>query len=99
MLHSLAVPEQYHHFFPVGYHNMCRFYGGFAYSHPALKDFDYFWRLDSNVKYLCVPPFDPAQYMIENELDYGRSSFLGSNMKLKRGRRLHPCRARRRGYA
>lgn len=71
-LHSLAVPEQFHHFFPVGYHNMCRFYGGFAYSHPALKEFDYFWRLDSNVRYLCVPPFDPAQYVMDNDLDYGK---------------------------
>jgi len=68
---NLAVPEQYHHFFPVGYHNMCRFFGGFAYSHPALKEYDYFWRLDSNVRYLCVPPFDPAQYLIDNDLDYG----------------------------
>jgi len=49
------------------------FYGGFAYSHPLLKDFDYFWRLDSNVRYLCVPPFDPAQYVIDNDLDYGKT--------------------------
>ena len=47
------------------------FYGGFAYSHPALRDFDYFWRLDSNVRYLCVPPFDPAAFVAENDLDYG----------------------------
>ena len=47
------------------------FYGGFAYSHPALKEYDYFWRLDSNVRYLCVPDFDPAQYVIDNDLDYG----------------------------
>ena len=47
------------------------FYGGFAYSHPLLKQYDYFWRLDSNVKYLCVPPFDPAQYVMDNDLDYG----------------------------
>lgn len=68
---NLAVPEQYHHFFPVGYHNMCRFFGGFAYSHPALASYDYFWRLDSNVRYLCAPPYDPAQYVADNDLDYG----------------------------
>jgi hypothetical protein len=68
----------YHHFFPVGYHNMCRFYGGFAYSHPVLKDFDYFWRLDSNVRYLCVPPYDPAQYVADNDLDYGTRPYSES---------------------
>lgn len=50
---------------------MCRFFGGFAYSHPALASYDYFWRLDSNVRYLCAPPYDPAQYIADNDLDYG----------------------------
>lgn len=61
---------------------MCRFYGGFAYSHPALKDYDYFWRLDSNVKYLCAPPFDPLQYMIDNDLDYGAPVDIRSGILL-----------------
>ena len=68
---NLGVPEEYRHHFPVGYHSMCRFYGGFAYSHPILRGFDYFWRLDSNVRFHCVPPYDPAQWMIERDLDYG----------------------------
>ena len=51
---------------------MCRFFGGFAYSHPALASYDYFWRLDSNVRYLCAPPYDPAQYVADNDLDYGK---------------------------
>lgn len=28
------------------YRHMCRFYSGFFYKHPALLDFDYYWRVD-----------------------------------------------------
>jgi len=30
---------------------MCRAFSGFVYSHPALAGYDYFWRLDSRVRY------------------------------------------------
>lgn len=32
------------------YHNMCRWNSGFFYRHPRLKDFDWYWRVEPDVR-------------------------------------------------
>lgn len=32
------------------YHQMCRWYSGFFYKHPALAEMDYYWRVEPDVK-------------------------------------------------
>jgi mannosyltransferase len=34
----------------MSYHQMCRWYSGFFYKHPALKDVRYYWRVEPNVQ-------------------------------------------------
>ena len=35
------------------YHHMCRFYSGFFYKHPLLDRFDWYWRVEPEIKYFC----------------------------------------------
>lgn len=53
------------------YRLMCRYQAGFIYKHPLLKDLDYYWRIEPNVKYFCDIPYDPFEYMRGNKLVYG----------------------------
>ena len=39
---------------------MCRWYAGFFYKHPALKDFRYYWRVEPNVQYVDVYFLSPV---------------------------------------
>jgi mannosyltransferase len=34
----------------ISYHQMCRWYSGFFYKHPALAGIKYYWRVEPNVK-------------------------------------------------
>jgi hypothetical protein len=34
----------------LSYRQMCRWYSGFFYKHPALKDIRYYWRVEPNIK-------------------------------------------------
>ncbi len=38
----------------MSYHQMCRYYSGFFYKHPALTDFRYYWRVEPNVQYVSL---------------------------------------------
>ncbi|KAI1811324.1 nucleotide-diphospho-sugar transferase [Poronia punctata] len=53
------------------YHAMCRFYSGFFYNHPLLADYDWYWRLEPEIKYFCDITYDPFLKMIENNKTYG----------------------------
>ena len=35
------------------YHSMCRFYSGFFYKHPLLAKYEWYWRLEPEIKYFC----------------------------------------------
>lgn len=37
----------------VSYHQMCRFYSGFFYKHELLHKYDWYWRLEPEIKYFC----------------------------------------------
>ncbi|PVU92543.1 hypothetical protein BB559_003671 [Furculomyces boomerangus] len=53
------------------YRHMCRFNSGFFFQHPLLRDYDYYWRIEPEVKYSCDIDYDPFLYMKQNNIDYG----------------------------
>ncbi|KAG9048689.1 alpha 1,2-mannosyltransferase 2.4.1 [Tulasnella sp. UAMH 9824] len=55
----------------VPYRNMCRFNSGFFFRHDLLKKYDYYWRIEPNVKFYCDLHYDPFLYMQDNKKVYG----------------------------
>lgn len=53
------------------YRHMCRFNSGFFYKHPLLKDYDYYWRVDHDVKFSCDITYDVFEFFRVNKLKYG----------------------------
>ncbi|EGO57303.1 glycosyltransferase family 15 protein [Neurospora crassa] len=53
------------------YHSMCRFYSGFFYKHELLQKYEWYWRLEPEIKYFCDITYDPFLKMIENNKTYG----------------------------
>ncbi|KAL5392314.1 hypothetical protein DPSP01_000828 [Paraphaeosphaeria sporulosa] len=53
------------------YHKMCRFYSGFFYKHELLQKYEWYWRLEPEIKYFCDITYDPFQHMIRNNKTYG----------------------------
>ncbi|KAF8518758.1 nucleotide-diphospho-sugar transferase [Gautieria morchelliformis] len=57
--------------FSLGYRSMCRFYSGFFWRHPAIVQYDWIWRLDSDIEFHCDVPYDPVVRMRSAEALYG----------------------------
>lgn len=53
------------------YHHMCRFYSGKFYQHEVLLKYDWYWRLEPEIKYFCDITYDPFIHMIRNKKTYG----------------------------
>jgi mannosyltransferase len=53
------------------YHHMCRFYSGHFYKHPLLMKYEWYWRLEPEIKYFCDITYDPFLKMIEANKTYG----------------------------
>ncbi|KIN04894.1 glycosyltransferase family 15 protein [Oidiodendron maius Zn] len=53
------------------YHAMCRFYSGFFYKHELLQKYEWYWRVEPEIKYFCDITYDPFLKMIENNKTYG----------------------------
>ncbi|TPX65392.1 hypothetical protein SpCBS45565_g05174 [Spizellomyces sp. 'palustris'] len=53
------------------YRHMCRFNSGFFFRHPLLDQYDYYWRVEPSVAFLCDIPDDPFRYLQENNKLYG----------------------------
>eukprot|EP01041_Mallomonas_annulata_P004369 gene4369-8695_t len=53
------------------YHFMCRYFSGYFYDHPALLPYDYYWRIEPNVNFMCNINFDPFRFLRENNKIYG----------------------------
>ena len=54
-----------------GYRHMCRFFSGPLFNHPALRAYEYVWRLDSDSFILGKPIEDPVQEMADKNATYG----------------------------
>lgn len=56
----------------VTYRQMCRFFSGFLHRIPAMKKYDYYWRIEPHhIKFLCKLLYDPFEYMRRNGIEYG----------------------------
>lgn len=56
--------------FRLGYRHMCRFFGGLIFNHPALSQYKYCWRLDSDSFILSSVINDPFKQMEKTESKY-----------------------------
>ncbi|ODV91725.1 glycosyltransferase family 15 protein [Tortispora caseinolytica NRRL Y-17796] len=55
----------------ASYHHMCRFYSGRFYKHPLLQKYDWYWRVEPDIKYFCDITYDPFIYMEQHNKVYG----------------------------
>ncbi|SCV01815.1 LAMI_0G13916g1_1 [Lachancea mirantina] len=53
------------------YRNMCRFNSGFFLRQAILDKYDYYFRVEPDVDYLCDFPYDPFKIMREGHKKYG----------------------------
>ncbi|KAJ1907174.1 hypothetical protein IWQ60_011914 [Tieghemiomyces parasiticus] len=53
------------------YRHMCRYESGFFFRHPLMEQYDYYWRVEPGVKFMCDIDYDPFLYMQERQLKYG----------------------------
>ena len=53
------------------YHHMCRFYSGFFYKHELLQKYEWYWRVEPEIKYFCDITYDPFLYMQRTGKTYG----------------------------
>lgn len=61
--------------FPYGllelYRHMCRWFLGFFYHHPLLSRYQYYWRVEPDVRLTCDIPRDLFKYMADHDVWYG----------------------------
>lgn len=55
----------------ISYNKMCRWNSGLFYQHPAMQDYQYYWRVEPNVKYFCDVDYDVFRYMQDHNKTYG----------------------------
>lgn len=55
----------------VPYRHMCRFNSGFFYRHPLLKDYEWYWRVDTDITVFCDIQYDIFKFLRENNKKYG----------------------------
>lgn len=53
------------------YRHMCRFNSMFFYKHPIVQEYQYYWRVEPDVKFNCDIEQDPFRFMRENNKKYG----------------------------
>lgn len=55
----------------ITYRHMCRFQAGLIYQNPILNNYDYFWRVDHDIKIHCNIQYDIFKFMRINKKKYG----------------------------
>ncbi|SCV03350.1 LAMI_0H07448g1_1 [Lachancea mirantina] len=53
------------------YRHMCRFESGFFWRHPLLDEFDWYWRVEPDIKIHCDIDYDVFKWMRDNNKVYG----------------------------
>ncbi|EGW31253.1 alpha-1,2-mannosyltransferase [Spathaspora passalidarum NRRL Y-27907] len=53
------------------YRHMCRFESGFFWRQDILKDYEYYWRVEPDIKLYCDIDYDVFKWMKQNNKDYG----------------------------
>lgn len=54
----------------ISYRHMCRFESGFFFRQTHMMNYEYYWRVEPNVKFFCDLHYDPFRYMAENGKKY-----------------------------
>ncbi|BFZ54599.1 putative mannosyltransferase ktr4 [Savitreella phatthalungensis] len=60
---------KYHHL--LSYRKMCRWNSAKFYHHPALRDYDWYWRVEPEVNFYCEIDYDVFRFMELNDKIYG----------------------------
>lgn len=55
----------------MSYHRMCRWNSGKAFTHPALSNYSYYWRVEPKTKFFCDIDYDLFRFMHDNDKVYG----------------------------
>lgn len=53
------------------YRNMCHFNSGFFFRQPKLLEYDWYFRVEPDVEYLCDFQYDPFKFLREHNKIYG----------------------------
>lgn len=62
------------------YRKMCRFFAGPVFQTKMLEEYDYAWRLDSHVRYLCDIVDDPIAKLSNTNSSYGFAMRMNEKM-------------------
>lgn len=54
----------------VSYRHMCRYESGFFWRHDLLKDYEYYWRVEPDIKIYCDIDYDIFKWMKDNNKKY-----------------------------
>jgi alpha 1,2-mannosyltransferase len=65
----------------LSYRHMCRFNSGFFFRHPLLEEYEYYWRVEPNVEFLCDVDYDPFLFMKKNNKKYGFTITIGEHVE------------------
>lgn len=79
------IPDKILGRFGIGYRHMCRFFSGMMYRHPAMQDFDWYWRLDTDSFLLGKIGYDLFRYMESHDLWYGYMAMLAETPAVVEG--------------
>ncbi|KAL9052433.1 MAG: hypothetical protein Q9162_005402 [Coniocarpon cinnabarinum] len=55
----------------ISYRKMCRWNSALFAHHPALKDVQYYWRVEPHVKFFCDIEYDVFRFMRDHNKTYG----------------------------
>jgi mannosyltransferase len=55
----------------LSYHQMCRWNSGMFSEHPALAEYQYYWRVEPNVHFFCNIDYDVFAWMQDHNKTYG----------------------------
>lgn len=71
--------------FPIGFRHMCRFFSGLIFQHPALRDYDYLWRLDADSFLRGKIDYDVFRFMHKHNYMYGYIAILKEHPEVAEG--------------
>ncbi|ODV63610.1 glycosyltransferase family 15 protein, partial [Ascoidea rubescens DSM 1968] len=65
----------------ISYRHMCRYESGFFYRHELMMDYEWYWRVEPDVKLYCDINYDLFKFMIDNKKKYGFTIALPEYIK------------------
>lgn len=54
----------------VSYRHMCRYESGFFWRHELMMEYEYYWRVEPDIKIFCDVDYDVFKWMKDNNKDY-----------------------------